>query len=66
MPVLAAPTRPTRRVLAASAFDPVVGDTDALARRLTRSRGDGYRSFIAAEGTGIGAIASSRCSPRRA
>ena len=46
------PTVPTRRVLAASAFDPVVGDADALAARLRALAGDGYRVVLAAEGTG--------------
>ena len=46
------PTGPTRHALAASAFDPVVGDADALARRLRALAGEGYRVVLAAEGTG--------------
>ncbi len=52
MPLLSAPDTPDTPVLAASAFDPVVGDTDALARRLSQLRADGFRVFVAAEGTG--------------
>ena len=52
VPVLATPDRPETPQLAASAFDPVVGDTDALAQRLNALRADGFRVFIAAEGTG--------------
>jgi transcription-repair coupling factor (superfamily II helicase) len=52
VPVLAAPDNPDTPLLAASAFDPVVGDTDALGRRLSQLRSDGYRVFVAAEGTG--------------
>ena len=52
VPVLAAPDSPDTPVLAASAFDPVVGDTDALAQRLKGLVRDGFRVFIAAEGTG--------------
>jgi transcription-repair coupling factor (superfamily II helicase) len=52
VPVLNSPDNPDTPVLAASAFDPVVGDTDALGRRLTRLRADGFRVFVAAEGSG--------------
>jgi transcription-repair coupling factor (superfamily II helicase) len=52
VPTLAAPDNPDTALLAASAFDPVVGDTDALAQRLNRLRAEGFRVFIAAEGTG--------------
>src|SRR6478672_9016879 len=52
VPVLNAPDNPDTQALAASAFDPVVGDTDALGRRLTALRVDGFRVFIAAEGSG--------------
>ena len=52
VPVLNAPDGPDTQALAATAFDPVVGDTDALGRSLTRLRGAGYRVFIAAEGSG--------------
>ena len=52
VPVLNAPDSPDTPLLAASAFDPVVGDTDALGRRLSQLRSDGYRVFVAAEGSG--------------
>jgi transcription-repair coupling factor (superfamily II helicase) len=52
VPVLAAPENPTTPHLAASAFDPVVGDSEALAKRLGRLRSDGYRVLLAAEGRG--------------
>ncbi len=52
VPVLATPDRPETEALGATAFDPVVGDTEALARRLTGLRADGFRVFIAAEGRG--------------
>ncbi len=52
MSVLATPESPDTPRLAASAFDPVVGDADALARRLRALAGDGYRVVLAAEGTG--------------
>ena len=52
VPVLNAPDSPDTLALAATAFDPVVGDTDALGRSLTRLRSAGYRVFIAAEGSG--------------
>jgi transcription-repair coupling factor (superfamily II helicase) len=50
--VLATPDNPDTPRLAATAFDPVVGDTDALARRLRALAGDGYRVVLAAEGAG--------------
>jgi transcription-repair coupling factor (superfamily II helicase) len=52
VPVLNTPDGPDTPSLAATAFDPVVGDTDALGRSLTRLRTAGYRVFIAAEGSG--------------
>ena len=52
VPVLSSPDNPDTPALAASAFDPVVGDTDALGRRLTKLRTDGFKVFVAAEGTG--------------
>jgi transcription-repair coupling factor (superfamily II helicase) len=52
VPVLSSPDNPDTPVLAASAFDPIVGDTDALGRRLTKLRADGFKVFIAAEGSG--------------
>jgi len=52
VPVLNTPDGPDTPSLAATAFDPVVGDTDALGRSLNRLRGAGYRVFIAAEGSG--------------
>jgi transcription-repair coupling factor (superfamily II helicase) len=52
VPVLAVPDSPETPVLAASAFDPVVGDADALAQRLNALKRDGFKVFIAAEGTG--------------
>jgi transcription-repair coupling factor (superfamily II helicase) len=50
--MLAAPDRPDTPVLAASAFDPVVGDVDALASRINGLRKDGFRVLVAAEGSG--------------
>jgi transcription-repair coupling factor (superfamily II helicase) len=50
--VLSTPEGPDTPRVAASAFDPVVGDTDALARRLRGLAGEGYRVVLAAEGTG--------------
>ncbi|GIU89065.1 MAG: transcription-repair-coupling factor [Acidimicrobiia bacterium] len=50
--VLAAPDRPGTPTLAATAFDPVVGDTEGLARRITALKQDGFRVLVAAEGTG--------------
>jgi transcription-repair coupling factor (superfamily II helicase) len=50
--LLATPDNPDTPRVAASAFDPVVGDTDALARRLRALAGDGYRVVLAAEGAG--------------
>ncbi|MDQ1431825.1 MAG: hypothetical protein QOF40_2427 [Actinomycetota bacterium] len=50
--LLATPENPDTPRLAASAFDPVVGDSEALARRLRALAGDGYRVVLAAEGTG--------------
>jgi len=52
VPVLSAPDSPDTPVLAASAFDPVVGQADALAQRLNALKRDGFRVFIAAEGRG--------------
>ncbi|GIU86374.1 MAG: transcription-repair-coupling factor [Acidimicrobiia bacterium] len=50
--VLGAPDRPATPLLPATAFDPVVGDTEGLARRITALKRDGYRVLVAAEGTG--------------
>src|SRR5204863_406120 len=50
--LLATPDHPDTPRVAASAFDPVVGDADALARRLRALAGEGYRVVLAAEGTG--------------
>jgi transcription-repair coupling factor (superfamily II helicase) len=50
--LLATPDHPDTPRLAASGFDPVVGDADALARRLRALAGDGARVVLAAEGTG--------------
>ncbi len=50
--MLSTPDGPDTPRVAASAFDPVVGDADALARRLRALAGEGYRVVLAAEGTG--------------
>ena len=50
--VLSTPDGPDTPRVAATAFDPVVGDADALARRLRALAGEGYRVVLAAEGTG--------------
>ncbi len=50
--VLAGPDNPDTPVLAASAFDPVVGDVDGLGARINALRADGFRVLVAAEGTG--------------
>jgi transcription-repair coupling factor (superfamily II helicase) len=50
--VLATPDVPETPHVAATAFDPVVGDTDALARRLRAFAGEGYSVVLAAEGAG--------------
>ncbi|MGQ0825576.1 MAG: transcription-repair coupling factor [Actinomycetota bacterium] len=50
--VLATPDNPETPTLAATAFDPVVGDVEGLARRLNALKADGYRVLVAAEGTG--------------
>ena len=50
--ILATADRPDTPTLAASAFDPVVGDVEALATRLNRLKADGFRVLVAAEGTG--------------
>jgi transcription-repair coupling factor (superfamily II helicase) len=50
--LLATPEGPDTPRLAASAFDPVVGDADALARRLRALASEGYRVVLAAEGSG--------------
>jgi transcription-repair coupling factor (superfamily II helicase) len=52
VPVLAAPDSPETPVLAANAFDPVVGDVEGLARRFKALKGEGYRVIVTAEGTG--------------
>ena len=50
--LLAAPDSPDTPQLAAAAFDPVVGDVEALAARIRALRDDGMRIVIAAEGSG--------------
>ena len=50
--LLSTPDHPDTPRLAGSAFDPVVGDADALARRLRALAGEGFRVVLAAEGTG--------------
>jgi transcription-repair coupling factor (superfamily II helicase) len=50
--VLTAPEGPDTPLVAATAFDPVVGDVEGLARRLGRLRDEGYRVVLAAEGQG--------------
>ncbi|HEX5614000.1 MAG TPA: transcription-repair coupling factor [Acidimicrobiia bacterium] len=50
--VLASADQPSTPLLAASAFDPVVGDSEALALRLQRLRAEGVAVFVAAEGAG--------------
>ncbi len=50
--VLATPEGPDTPHLAATAFDPIVGDTTGLADRLRRLAGDGARVVLAADGTG--------------
>jgi transcription-repair coupling factor (superfamily II helicase) len=52
VPVLAGPDNPDTPVLAASGFDPVVGDVEGLAKRFNGLKRDGYRVLVAAEGTG--------------
>ena len=52
VPVLAAPENPETPHLAAGAFDPVVGDSEALAKRLASLRSEGYRVLLAADGRG--------------
>jgi transcription-repair coupling factor (superfamily II helicase) len=53
--VLSAPEGPATPHLAATAFDPVVGDTMALADRLRRLASDGSRVVLAADGEGSAA-----------
>ncbi|MGZ6910501.1 MAG: transcription-repair coupling factor [Acidimicrobiia bacterium] len=50
--VLAAPDSPDTPQLGAAAFDPVVGDAEALAARIRALAGDGSRVVLAAEGEG--------------
>jgi transcription-repair coupling factor (superfamily II helicase) len=50
--VLTAPEGPDTPHLAATAFDPVVGDTAGLADRLRRLAGEGARVVLAADGAG--------------
>ncbi len=50
VPVLAVPDSPDTPILAASAFDPVVGDADALAHRLDALERDGFKVFISRGG----------------
>jgi transcription-repair coupling factor (superfamily II helicase) len=53
--LLAAPDSPDTPQLAAAAFDPVVGDVEALAARIRALREDGMRVVIATEGAGSAA-----------
>jgi len=50
--VLSVPDSPDTPALAATAFDPVVGDIDGLAARLNGLRKEGFKVLVAAEGTG--------------
>jgi len=50
--VLPAPENPDTLLLAATAFDPVVGDAEGFARRLTKLKAEGYRVVITADGSG--------------
>ena len=50
--VLATPESPATPHLAAAGFDPVVGDTEGLTRRLRNLRDDGTRVVLAADGQG--------------
>jgi len=50
--LLATPENPDTPRVAATAFDPVVGDADTLAKRLRSLAGDGYRVVLAADGAG--------------
>ena len=50
--VLAVPDRPDTPHLAGTAFAPVVGDQDGLARRVRGLADDGYTVVVAAEGRG--------------
>ncbi|HZP30208.1 MAG TPA: DEAD/DEAH box helicase, partial [Acidimicrobiia bacterium] len=50
--VLSAPEGPGTPLLAATAFDPVVGDSEGLAVRLRSLRDGGFRVVLAAEGAG--------------
>ncbi len=52
VPLLNTPDGPGTQSVAASQFDPVVGDTEALVQRLQRLRADGMRVVVCAEGTG--------------
>ncbi|CAB4863376.1 unannotated protein [freshwater metagenome] len=48
--ILGSPDRPETLHFAASAFDPVVGDSEALADRVRQLRNSGVRVVVAAEG----------------
>ncbi len=50
--VLNAPEGPATPLLAATGFDPVVGDADGLGTRLRSLRDSGFRVVLAADGTG--------------
>ena len=52
VPMLLVPDGPDTASLAATQFDPVVGDTEALVTRLRRLRDDDMRVLVCAEGTG--------------
>jgi transcription-repair coupling factor (superfamily II helicase) len=53
--VTAAPEGPGSAVVAASAWDPVLADTDRFVGQLRQLVGQGYRITVAAEGAGSGA-----------
>lgn len=50
--VLSAPEGPDTPLLAATAFDPVIGDAEGFARRLSKLRDDGFRVVVIADGVG--------------
>ena len=64
--LLATPDHPDTPRVAASAFDPVVGDTDALARRLRALAGDGLPRRARRRRRGFRAAVCATSSPARA
>ena len=66
VPVLAAPDSPDTPVLAASAFDPVVGDTDALGAAAQRAASATATACSSRPRAPASRTASSSCSPTRA